>query len=126
MLGSVLRRAVLFDGTLLDPDNFRLEQENAANRSIQIEIDEGAGFERWREVPDFVGLGSGERVFVLDRADGSVDVRFGDGVQGRRPAAGSAVRAFYGRGAGAAGLVAGAAFLTGIVLGRRRSLKQNG
>jgi predicted phage baseplate assembly protein len=47
------------------------------------------GGTEWAAVPDFAGSGPDDRHYVLDRADGAV--RFGDGVQGRVPAADQAV-----------------------------------
>jgi hypothetical protein len=57
----------------------------------------------WRERRSLVGQGPQDRVFVVDREAGMV--RFGDGVQGRRPSAGATILVAFGRGAGAEGNV---------------------
>jgi predicted phage baseplate assembly protein len=61
----------------------------------------------WHEVPSLFGRGSRERVFTTDMADdGSVTLRFGDGVRGARlPSGAQNVKATYRRGSGLDGLV---------------------
>lgn len=63
---------------------------------------------RWREVPNFLGHGPGERIFATRVAeDGAVSVQFGDGGSGARlPTGQMNVRAVYRKGIGAAGNVA--------------------
>jgi alpha-N-arabinofuranosidase len=51
------------------------------------------GGEAWTEVPDLAVAGPDDAVYQLDPATGAV--RFGDGVHGRIPPAGSQVRATY-------------------------------
>jgi hypothetical protein len=62
---------------------------------------------RWHGVPNFLGRGPADRVFVTRTAeDGTVTVQFGDGVHGARPPTGQMnIRAVYRKGIGAAGLV---------------------
>jgi hypothetical protein len=61
----------------------------------------------WHEVPTLFDRGSRERIFTTELADdGTVTVRFGDGIRGARlPSGQSNVRATYRRGIGLDGLV---------------------
>jgi ribosomal protein L32 len=59
-----------------------------------------------------VGADIGEKTYLLRQdADGLTHVRFGDGVQGRKPSTGTGIRAGYRSGGGSAGNVA-----TGLVM----------
>ena len=71
--------------------------------SLQIRVNDLL----WHEVPTLFGRGSRERVFTTDMADdGSVTVRFGDGVRGARlPSGAQNLKATYRRGSGLDGLV---------------------
>jgi predicted phage baseplate assembly protein len=71
--------------------------------SLQIRVNDLL----WHEVPSLFGRGSRERVFTTDMADdGSVTVRFGDGVRGARlPSGAQNLKATYRRGSGLDGLV---------------------
>ncbi|MBN1439685.1 MAG: putative baseplate assembly protein [Anaerolineales bacterium] len=51
--------------------------------TLQLEVDEGDGFQAWTEVEDFFGSSPTDRHFVLDRTGGKV--RFGDGFTGSIP-----------------------------------------
>jgi predicted phage baseplate assembly protein len=53
--------------------------------SLQLDVDEGSGFEPWQEVDDLSVSGPDDRHYVLDRATG--EVRFGNGRFGRIPVA---------------------------------------
>jgi hypothetical protein len=94
--------------------NFKLKQAPALTytrstapggmeSSLQIRVNDLL----WHEVPTLFGLGSRERVFTTDMADdGSVTVRFGDGVRGARlPSGAQNLKATYRRGSGLDGLV---------------------
>lgn len=79
------------------------EGDDAIRRNDRIDL-RGPGFwVRWHQVPQFNGSGPHDRHYVLDRETG--DVSFGDGVNGRVPAAGvkNIVLAVYRTGGGAAG-----------------------
>lgn len=77
----------------VDPDSLRLEVQGAT------------GFEPWRAVAQFAGEAADAQVYLLDPASG--EVRFGDGLRGRRPPAQARVRAaVYRHGGGAAGNLA--------------------
>jgi hypothetical protein len=98
------RRTTFFTGTLLDPDDFRLDQDSLRGRSrrIGLAIQENGAVADWAQVPALGASEPGDRHFMLDRKTGRV--RFGDGEHGRRPAAGSRIEAFYRRGGGPAWL----------------------
>jgi hypothetical protein len=93
-------RTTFFTGTLLDPDDFRLEQKSLRGRSrtVGLAIQENGAVEEWLEVPSLGASEPDDRHFVLDRQTGRV--RFGDGEHGRRPAAGSRIEASYRCGGG--------------------------
>jgi hypothetical protein len=89
------RRTTFFTGTLLDPDDFSLEQDSlrGKSRTIGLSIQENGAVEEWAEVPSLSGSAADDRHFTLDRETGRI--RFGDGEHGRRPGAGSRVEASY-------------------------------
>jgi hypothetical protein len=74
----------------------------------------GVAYRLWQEAPTFAGAGPDDRVYLVDRASGTI--AFGPGIgdaaggarrsMGAVPAAGRAIRAWYRRGGGAAGNVA--------------------
>ncbi len=53
--------------------------------TLELEIDQGEGFERWTEVGDLFGSTAKDRHYVLNRTTGQVT--FGDGVNGDIPVA---------------------------------------
>ncbi len=61
----------------------------AASLELQVE-EEGLGWRTWRQVPDLALASRDDAVYVLDGEAGQV--RFGDGVRGRVPGAGRAIR----------------------------------
>ena len=63
----------------------RLRNAPVIAGSLQLELDEGAGYQTWQEVPDFFGSGTDDPHYVMNRATG--EVRFGDGRNGRVPVA---------------------------------------
>ena len=84
-----------FSGTLLDADDFALDQDAFRGRSrrIALAIRANGAVEEWIEVPSLAESGPDDRHFTLDRETGRVT--FGDGEHGRRPEEGSAVEATY-------------------------------
>jgi len=74
-----------------------------AASSLQIRVNDLL----WLEAPTLFGRGPSDRVFTTDLADdGSVAVRFGDGIRGARvPSGPQNIKATYRRGVGLAGLV---------------------
>lgn len=76
----------------------------------------GVGGENWQARPDLLGSGPGARDYVVEMDDdGIAQIRFGDGVNGRLPAAGTRFRATYRTGDPAAGNV-GAETITAALL----------
>jgi predicted phage baseplate assembly protein len=51
--------------------------------TLQLEVDQGDGYQPWEEKPDFFGSDDDDRHYVLNRASGQV--RFGDGLNGAIP-----------------------------------------
>jgi hypothetical protein len=92
-----------FTGTLLDADDFTLEQDalRGRSRAVALAIRANGAVEEWIEVPSLAGSGPDDRHFTLDRETGRVT--FGDGEHGRRPPEGSAVEAAYRCGGGRTG-----------------------
>lgn len=62
---------------------FRLSNAPVLAGTLQLEIDEGDGFQTWERVGDFFGSGPQDRHYVLNRTSG--EVRFGDGMNGSIP-----------------------------------------
>jgi predicted phage baseplate assembly protein len=62
---------------------FRLSNAPVLAGTLQLEIDEGDGFQTWKRVGDFFGSGPQDRHYVLNRTSG--EVRFGDGMNGAIP-----------------------------------------
>lgn len=73
--------------------SFTLGVNNVDATSLVLEVEnpQSRAFEPWRQVDDLAGSGPDARVFELDAEAGVV--RFGDGLHGAAPAAGSRVRA---------------------------------
>jgi hypothetical protein len=121
------RRTTFFTGILLEPDDFRLEQDSVRGRSreVELEVRDNGATERWTEVPGLDGSGPDDRHFVLDRETGRVV--FGDGEHGRKPEPGSRIEASYGCGGGsraawiAIPFAAGVAGFLAAVLRHRRA-----
>jgi hypothetical protein len=59
----------------------RLANAPVVRSSLRLEIDEGAGFEPWDEVPDFDGSGPTDRHYLLNCTLGAIAL--GDGRRGR-------------------------------------------
>jgi predicted phage baseplate assembly protein len=62
-----------------------------AEPGLELDIDEGRGAIRWRQVPDFASSGPEDNDFTLDRASG--EIRIGDGRFGRIPVVGATITA---------------------------------
>lgn len=95
-----------------------------------IQLEQGGHV--WEPRLDLLSSGPGERAFVAEvDGDGVAQLRFGDGVQGRRPAVGDTFRARYRVGNGAAGNVGADALFHIVssdpaVLGLRNPLPAGG
>jgi hypothetical protein len=89
---------------------FSLFQPNVIGGSIVIEVDAGLGLEEWSYVASLSTSAPGEKVFTTSTdVNGVTWVRFGDGVNGAVPPAGSLAFATYRVGNGAAGNVSAGA-----------------
>jgi predicted phage baseplate assembly protein len=64
---------------------FQLDNVPVLLDTLQIEVDEGRGWQPWTRVDDLLGSGPNDPHYVLDRTSG--EVRFGDGFHGRIPVA---------------------------------------
>ena len=82
---ETLRFEVLGGSDARASQEFSLSDAPILEGSLRLEVDEGSGFERWLEVPDFFGSGAHDPHYVLDRTTGTI--RFGDGRRGRIPVA---------------------------------------
>src|SRR5690606_16374395 len=68
-----------------------LPAKNVDPSSIQVEVVEAnLGYLPWRRVDDLAAFGRDDRVYVLDAEAGTL--RFGDGIRGQLPSAGSRIR----------------------------------
>jgi hypothetical protein len=100
------REQTFFTGTVLDPEDLRLDQDSITGKrtTIVLTIRVDGREEEWSEVESFLASGPEDRHFVLDHETGAVT--FGDGEHGRRPEAGSEIEATTRRAVGGAVLVA--------------------
>lgn len=57
-----------------------------AEPALELEVDEGSGFQVWKQVPDFYDQKPDAAVYVFNRNSG--EITFGDGLRGRIPVAG--------------------------------------
>jgi len=76
---------VLGGSTGAPNQTFRLANAPVLAGTLQLQVDEGDGFQDWAPVTDFFGAASDARVYVLDRTTG--EIRFGDGQNGHIPVA---------------------------------------
>lgn len=57
-----------------------------AEPALELEVDEGSGFQTWKQVPDFYDQTPEAAVYLFNRNSG--EITFGDGLRGRIPVAG--------------------------------------
>ncbi len=76
---------VLGGSTGLPNQTFQLSKSPVLDGTLELQVDQGEGFEDWTEVQGFFGFGSNDEVYVLDRTTGGI--RFGDGTNGAIPVA---------------------------------------
>jgi predicted phage baseplate assembly protein len=80
------QRDEVLGGSSARPDQvFRLAFTPVLDSTLRLEVDEGGGFQPWRQVADFFASTDQDIHFVLNRTTG--EVRFGDGEHGRIPVA---------------------------------------
>jgi hypothetical protein len=94
--GSVGQRFLLantpvveLDRPLQVPRSPESTRREVAVLSVQLEVDEGSGFEVWQEVEDFFASGSDDPHFTVNKTTG--EIAFGDGERGRIPVANPAL-----------------------------------
>lgn len=99
---GIARDRMIGVGTGRPGQAFALEHQHIDPASLQLDVGEQGRFETWQQVAHFGGAGAQDTVYRLDPAAGTV--QFGDGVRGKRPPAGSRIRAaVYRHGGGTAG-----------------------
>lgn len=103
VIGQGIARDVMLGAGNGRPDQvLTLPHGNVDPDSVHIDVEHLRTFQRWTRVAHFSGSGPDDPVFVIDPA--SADVRFGDGIRGRRPPANARIRAaFYRHGGGSEG-----------------------
>jgi len=98
---------VLGGSTGLPNQVFQLANSPILDGTLQLQVDQGDGFQDWKLVQDFLGSGPNDLVYALDRTN--AQVRFGDGLHGAIPVANAnspnnnVVARTYRYGGGAAG-----------------------
>lgn len=75
---------VLGSSTGLPDQRFYLS--NVPVLDVKVMVDEGQGFEEWKEVGDFTLSSPADKHYILNRGTG--EVLFGDGIKGKVPALG--------------------------------------
>ncbi|MBN9615563.1 MAG: putative baseplate assembly protein [Acidobacteriales bacterium 59-55] len=76
---------VLGGSTGLPNQIFQIANSPILDGTLQVQIDQGDGFEDWEQVQDFFGSGPNDQVYALDRT--TAQIRFGDGLNGAIPVA---------------------------------------
>jgi hypothetical protein len=71
--------------------SFQLPNTPVVERTLKLEVEEGARFVEWTEVDGFEASGGDDRHFLVDREAGTV--AFGNGLRGRAPQIGERIRA---------------------------------
>jgi predicted phage baseplate assembly protein len=69
---------------------FALPSQSVEAESLEIEVEEGTGFQAWRRIDDLALAGRDDSVYSLDSEAGLI--RFGDGLRGRIPEIGRRIR----------------------------------
>ncbi len=110
--GRTVRDEVLEQVPGSDGRRLRLSQKPVLPGTLELEVDEGGGFQPWKEVEDLHSASSDDAVYKLERESG--EVVFGDGINGRQlPPGFRNVRALsYRWGGGSAGAVKAEAIQT--------------
>jgi len=90
---GIVRDYPLGRGTGEPDQTVQLPDTQIDAESLDLRLSEQGRLRRWRRVPHFFAQGPDDRVYRLEPATGLI--QFGDGVRGRRPPAGSLIRAAY-------------------------------
>lgn len=103
VMGQAIERDVMLGIGDGNPEqSVQLPHPNVDPFSIEIEVEEDATFEAWQRVNNLAAAHPDTREYILDPNNGVI--RFGDGVRGKRPLPGHAIRvAYYRHGGGSEG-----------------------
>lgn len=99
------RPEFLGTGTGQPNQTYNLVNAQIEPGSVELDVEEAGGWQRWQSVDGFFASGEGDRHYVVDAAAGTV--KFGNGLQGFVPQIGQRIRVTdYRYGGGVAGNVA--------------------
>ena len=119
---GIARDLVVGSGTGQPDQSVALPHVDIDENSIELEVQELNQYQPWYRVSHFAGSGPTDRVYTLDAGSGTV--RFGNGIQGMRPAANARIRAGYYRyGGGSAGNLPAASIKSVDNAGNRLKLR---
>ena len=84
--------------------SFTVPESGIVNNSITVYVGQGVAFGNWAYVDNLFGSGPGDRVFTTTpNEDGTIDIVFGDNVNGAIPPSGQLISATYKVSVGSAG-----------------------
>ena len=72
---------------------YELEAQNIDPQSLTIQVENGSQWETWQAIDYFQNYSADEKIYQLDRVSGRIT--FGNGINGKRPAAGQRIRAAF-------------------------------
>ncbi len=103
---GVARDLIVGSGTGRPGQTLALPHTDIDADSVVLDIEEQQQFVVWQQVSHLAGSGPDDRVFVLEPSSG--EIRFGDGLRGKRPPANARIRAaLYRHGGGSHGNLPG-------------------
>lgn len=82
---------ILGNGTGRPAQALRVTHTPVIDQSLYLEIREPSGWVQWQPMDSFGASGPGDPHYVIDPSAG--EIRFGDGIHGRMPRVGEAIRA---------------------------------
>jgi hypothetical protein len=83
---------------------FLIPESGVVNNSITVYVGQGVAFGNWSYMDNILEAGPGDRVFTTTpNEDGTINITFGDGVNGAIPPSGQLISASYKISVGAAG-----------------------
>ena len=106
VMGQAVERDMMLGTGDGNPEQrVQLPHSNIDPFSLEIEVEENATFEAWQRLNHLAAATPDSRVYTLDPINGVV--QFGDGIRGKRPLPGHAIRvAYYRHGGGQEGNLA--------------------
>ena len=96
-------------GTSLETPNmiFELTETPVVDGSVEVYVEDGMAYSKWREVAHIIDYGPYDQVFTTSiDENGVVSIIFGDGISGQIPTYGQEIRALYTIGGGEIGNIA--------------------